>query len=182
MADPVTMMAGAGIGTSALGGIMGAGASREAASASASASRYQAAVALLNAKIARQNADYASVSGEQEAMRYGMGARQRAGEIVSAQSASGLDVTSGSNKLVQDSQHLVSEMDMAQIRQNAAKTAYDYRVQAGMHTAEAMAQVMGANNAVRQGRTAAMSSIIGGASSVADKWLRMNEYGLPKLG
>lgn len=182
MADPATLTI-ASMGTSILGGILGAsGASASGASAS-QMGMYQAAIAMQNAQIAKQNSAYATAQGEQSAMKYGMEARQRQGEIIGAQSASGLDVGSGSNKAVQDSQHLVSSMDMAQIRANAAKAAYDYKVQANSFNQEAMLDTMGANNARAASRTNAMASIVGAASSVADKWLKASEYGtFDKLG
>ena len=136
MAEPTTLMAGAGIGTSVLGSLFGASGASASGAASSQMSQYQAGVALLNAKIAKQNADYAIMEGEQSAMKYGLGARQRKGEIVAAQSASGLDVTSGSARDVQISQDTVTRIDMDQIRRNAAKAAYDYSIEAVKYTAE----------------------------------------------
>lgn len=182
MAEPTTLMAGAGIGSSILGMFQGASSARASGASAKQMGMYQAGVALLNAKIAQQNADYASVEGEQSTMKYGMGARQQAGQIVAGQSASGLDVRSGSNKDVQDSQHLVSSMDMDQIRRNAAKTAYDYRVEAGKYTADALAAFSGAQDASRAGRVNAATSLIGGASSVASKWLQGRQMDLFNFG
>jgi hypothetical protein len=182
MAEPNTLLAGAGIGTSILGGLFGANSATASAESSKKMGMYQAGVALLNAKIAQQNADYASVEGEQSAMRYGMEAQQRAGQIVAAQSASGLDVRSGTNRLVQESQHLVSTMDMDQIRRNAAKTAYDYKVAAGKYTADALAAFSGAQDASKAGSIGAATSLIGGASSVASKWLQGKQLGLFNFG
>lgn len=175
MSPPILMAAS--MGTSVLGSIFGASGAMASGEAQSQMGMYQAGIAMQNAKIAKQNATYASVQGEQEAMKYGMGARQRAGEIVAQQSASGLDVGSGSAKAVQESQHLVSQMDMAQIRANAAKAAYDYNVQAWAHKQEAVMDLMGAKNAQAAGRTNALASLVGGASSVADKWLRASEVG-----
>jgi hypothetical protein len=173
-----TALTAGSMGLSALGGILGAsGASASGASAS-QLGMYQAGIAMQNAAIARQNAAYASAQGEQEAAKYGMGARQKAGEILTAQSASGLDVGSGSAKAVRDSQHLVSSIDMAQIRANAAKAAYDYNVQAGSFQQEAMLDIMGAKNAKAASKTNALTSIVGAASSVADKWLQASKVGM----
>ena len=176
MANPALALAS--MGTSILGGILGASGASAAGSSASQLGMYQAGIAMQNAAIARQNATYASAEGEQSAAKYGMGARQRAGEIVAAQSASGLDVGSGSNKLVQESQHLVSSMDMAQIRANAAKAAFDYNTQAGAFSQEAMLDVMGANNAKAASRTNALASIVGSASSVAEKWMKASEVGM----
>ena len=177
-----TALTAGSMGLSALGGILGASGARAQGSAASQLGMYQAGIALQNAAIAKQNSAYASAEGEQSAMKYGMEGRQRQGEIIGAQSASGLDIGSGSNKLVQDSQHLVSSMDMAQIRANAAKAAFDYQVQAKSFEQEATLDIMGAQNAKAASRTNALASIVGGASSVADKWMRARELGMFKLG
>ncbi len=166
------------MGSSILGGIMGAGSSMAAGQAQSQMGFFQAAVAQRNAEIARQNADYASVQGEQAAMQYGMKARQQLGEIRAQQGVSGLDVNAGSARDVQTSQQIVSRMDIAQIRQNAAKAAYDYRVQASGFDTEAMMDVAGAQNALVAGKTNALASIVSGAGSVADKWLKGNQTGM----
>jgi hypothetical protein len=137
---------------------------------------------MLNAKIAKQNADYAIMEGEQSAMKYGLGARQRKGEIIAAQSASGLDVRSGSARDVQISQDTVTKMDMDQIRRNAAKAAYDYSIEAGKYTAEAFGSVLAGQQAQKAAKVQAAGSIIGGASSVASKWLQGSQMGLFKFG
>ena len=178
MAEPATILGGLSIGTSVLGGIMGAKSAKAAGNSAWQMGLYQAGIAKQNAEIARQNADYASVEGEQQAMKYGMKARQQAGDIAAAQSASGLDVNTGSAKDVRDSQHLVSTMDMDQIRRNAAKAAFDYRVTAANYEQEAMTSLMGGANAKSAANTNMWSSIIGSASSVADKWLRGKEVGM----
>lgn len=172
MAPPMLMAAGTG--ASILGGILGAGGAMQTSSAAKQMGMFQAGVAQLNAQIARQNAAYAQFSGDVQAQRYGMGARARMGEITAGQSASGLDIGSGSAKDVRAGAKLVSDMDMAQIRANAAKTAYDYEIQAKTHELEAVGSAMGAGFAGKAGRINAATSIIGGASSVADKWMMYN--------
>ena len=176
MAPPI--LTALSMGTSVLGGILGASGANAQGSAASQMGMYQAGIAMQNAAIAKQNAEYESAQGEQSAAKYGMGARQRMGEIVTAQSASGLDVGSGSAKAVQDSQHLVSNMDMAQIRANAAKASFDYQVQAKSFEQQALLDIMGANNAKAASRTNALASIVGSASSVADKWLQASKVGM----
>jgi len=178
MAEPATIIGGLSLGTSILGGVLGARSAKAAGNSAFQMGLYQAGIAKQNAEYARQNADIASVEGEQSAMKYGMKARQQAGDIAAAQGASGLDVNSGSAKDVRESQHLVSTMDMDQIRRNAAKAAFDYRVTAANYEQEAMMSLMGAQNAKSAANTNALSSIIGSASSVADKWLRGKEVGM----
>lgn len=178
MAGPATIMAGVGMGSSILGGIMGAQGARAQGSAASQMSMFQMGVAQMNARIARQNAEYADYQGEVKANKYGMEAAQRMGHIKAAQGASGLDVGSGSAKDVQASQGIVTSMDLNQIRANAAKAAYDYRTQAAGFAMEAMGDAFGAANAMRASRINAGTSIISAASSVADHWFQGRQVGL----
>lgn len=180
MADPATM-ATIGIGSSIANTFLGIGAARQSAGASASSNFYQAGVAQINARIAAQNADYASIKGEKDAMRYGMQARQRSGEIIAGQSASGLDIGSGSAVDVRKSQDTISQMDMAQIREDAAKVAFNYRQQASQFTNDAMMSMRAGRSSQAAGNINALSSLVGGAGSVASKWLEAKKMGVFSL-
>ena len=177
MAPPM-IIAGISAGASIAGGLMQAAGARAAGDASSSMGMFQAAVAQRNAAIARQNAEYADYQGEKQAQTYGMGAAQRMGHIKAGQGASGLDVNSGSAKDVQASQSVVTTMDMNQIRENAAKAAFDYRVQASSFDMEAVGDMFGAQNARTAAGINANASIISSAGSVADKWLAGKNVGL----
>lgn len=176
MAPP--MLAALSMGTSIVGGLMGAQSALAAGRSQQQMGAFQASVALRNAQIAEQNATIADIQGEQTAMRIGMKGRQQAGEIVAQQGASGLDVNSGSAKQVQDSQHLVTSMDMAQIRQNAAKAAYDFGLQSRDLGLQAMMHAAGGNAAMSAARTDALASIVSSSGSVADKWLKGQQVGM----
>jgi hypothetical protein len=139
---------------------------------------YQAGVAELNSQIAQQNANYASQEGELQAAKYGIGARQQAGHIVAAQASSGLDVGSGSAKQVQESQHTVSTLDQNTIRMNAAKTAYNYETQAVQYGAQAKMDLLAKQNVEAATPLNVASSLVGGAGSVASKWLQGSQMGL----
>ena len=129
MADPISLAA-ISIGSSVVGTGLSAAMQRRVHRPKARCMATKPAVARFIQQIALQNADYARDQGEGQAQKYGMGARQQAGQIRAGQGASGLDVNSGSAKSVADSQHIVSRMDMDTIRANAAKIAYNYDVQA----------------------------------------------------
>jgi hypothetical protein len=139
---------------------------------------YQAGVARLNATIADQNAEYASQIGEQQAGLYGYKAAQQLGQIKSVQASHGLDIRSGSAAQVQASQRLVSATDMAAIRSNAAKTAFNYRNLAAGDIAQAGADVVAGRNAATAGMIKADTSLIGGASAVDQQWLQGQKAGL----
>lgn len=176
MSNPI--MGGIGIGGSILGSLFSAQGAAKSAQAQSGQMLYQAGLSQLNAQIAEQNAIYTQQQGERQAAKYGLGARQQIGQITADKAASGLDVGSGSAKQVIDSQHLVAEMDMDQIRSNAAKAAYDYRTQASADRSQAAMDWLGARDVKAAGQTNVLGSLIGGASSVADKWLKGSESGM----
>ena len=175
--DPVTMGA-IGIASSVAGGGMSAISALKGGSASAAQARYQSSLAWQNYQINQQNSNYALQMGEQKAERAGMAGAQRMGQIVAAQGASGVAVGSGSAKEVQDSAHLVSKMDMDTIRQNAAKTAYDYRLMATSDANKARGYEAAGRDALTAGRLAAVGSIVGTAGSVASKWSTGQQLGM----
>lgn len=167
MADPLTLIAA---GASAGGSLISAFGAQKSGQAQSQMYQYQAGVAQLNKKIALQNRDYALATGETEAKRYGMGAAQRMGTIRAGIGASGIDIGSGSKAQVQDSQQAVSRMDLDQIRNNAARKAYGYTVEAQQDETQAGLYGMAASDAESAGKIKALGSLVSGAGSVADKW------------
>jgi hypothetical protein len=93
------------------------------------------------------------------------------GLIKATQGSSGTDVNSGSATQVQASQRTVAGIDNAQIRSNAARTAYNYSTQATAYdnAAENVKSSEGINLA---------SSILGTTASVSSKWLQGQQMGL----
>jgi hypothetical protein len=140
---------------------------------------YQAGIANLNAQIASQNSNYATQIGELQAADAGISGAQKMGQIKAAQGASGLDVNTGSAVDVRNSQALVTGQNIAAIRSNAAKTAYDYRVQGVGFGAEAQLDTFAGKNASEAGFINAGSSIIGTASSVSSEWLQAQKLAAP---
>jgi hypothetical protein len=134
---------------------------------------YQAGLSQLRAKIDKQNADYAFAAGETEAQRFGMQARERMGAITAHQAASGIDLGSGSSVKVREGQQLVTDIDMAQIRNNAARKAYGFEVEATTDAAQAGLYSKAASDASMAGGIKALGSLVSGSASVADKWYQM---------
>jgi hypothetical protein len=100
------------------------------------------------------------------------------GQIRAAQGASGIDVNSGSNVDVQKGASLVAKMDQDQIRENAMRkqtgflqAAQGEKMQAGLYD-------YAGRNAMREGKIGALTSIIGGATSVASKWSQGSQVGI----
>lgn len=177
MASP-TAVAGAGIGTTILGGAIQAKGAEQKAAAQSQMYTYQAGIADLNRRIALDNRDYAIYSGGEEAKRYGMKSAQAAGSIKAKQGASGVDVGSGSSVDVQKAQKQVSDLDTATIRNNAARKAYGYQVEAESDSMQTEMYQAASKNSLEAGNIAAASSLISTASSVSDKWLAGNKQGL----
>ncbi len=167
-----------GLGTSLAGGVLSAFGASKSAQATSQMYSYQAQVANINSQIDTQNADYARQVGEQQANLYGMKAGQQQGQIRASQGASGLDVNSGSNADVQASQKEITQIDLGQIRQNAAKTAYDFDVQSQNDKNQAGLYTAASTNAQTAGNINVLGSIIGSAGSVASKWLQGSSMGL----
>jgi hypothetical protein len=175
MADPVSMIA---IGGTAAGGIISAMGNLFGGESSAAAYRYQAGVAAINKKINLENADYERYVGEVEAQRSGLGTAQRIAAIKAGKGASGIDVGSGSAADIIDSQHAVGLRDQSVIRANAARKAYGFEVRASGNEAETNLLKMAASRAEIAGKIGALSSLVGGATSVASKWLMGSQMGL----
>lgn len=177
MADPATI-GGIGIASSIGGSLLSAHGALQKGEAQARMYTYQAGIANLNQKIALNNRDYAIYSGGEEAKRFGMKSAQVAGSIKAKQAASGVDVNSGSSVDVQKGQKTVSDLDMATIRNNAARTAYGFQEEASVDEQQAKLYTSAASDSLKGGNIAAAGSLISGASSVSDKWLAGNKAGL----
>lgn len=177
--DPVTAIAVGGMAASAIGGVVSAVGSEQSGNAQKSMYDYQAGITSLNAQVSKQNASYALATGEVEAQQSGMQTRAQIGETKAIQGASGLDVNSGSGATVRSSEADIGAENQAVIRSNAAKRAYGYEVEATQATAQGQVDVMAGQNAQSAGQIGAISSILGGASSVSSKWLQANQQGIP---
>lgn len=167
-----------GLGATVAGGLLSAFGASKQGSAQQSMYNYRAQVSRINAQINRQNAEWARTKGEAEATQYGMKAAQQRGAIKAAQGASGIDVNSGSAKEVQQSQEKIKSMDLATIRENAAKIAYDYESKAVMDENQAGLDTMAGNYAKEAGNLKSLESIIGTVSTVSSKWQQGKSIGL----
>lgn len=139
---------------------------------------YQAGVARMNAQIAEQNATYATQVGDIQAANAGLQGGQLMGRIKAAQSATGLDVNTGSALEVRKAQAGVTRQNVNAIVSNAAKTAYNYKVEGVQFQSQAQLDTLAGRNARTAGMIGGLSSIIGGASSISSEWLRGQQLGL----
>lgn len=179
MADPISAMAIGGMGMSAGGSILGAfGKGTEDASKGAMYG-YQSGMAELRRKIALQNRDYSLQTGEDQAFRYGLKAKQEMGKIAVHQGASRIDVSSGSSADVRASQKYVTDLDAATIRNNAARKAYGYEVEAMKEGAQRDIYSFAQQGTKDAAFFDVAGSLLGGASSVSDKWMQARSAGVP---
>ncbi len=167
-----------GLGSSLAGGILSAYSATKEGESQSQMYNYQAQVARINAQIDRQNADWAQHKGDVEGLQYGMKAGQQFGQIRAAQGASNIDVNSGSAREVQLSQRAITRMDEAQIRENASRTAYDYRYKATQDENQAGLYVRAGEDAKSAAKLKAIGSLIGTAGSVSSKWQQGAQMGM----
>lgn len=167
--DPVTLTA-ISIGTTVAAGGVSAWGANESGKAAQRKAQYQAAVSDVNRQIAEQNADYALKVGETQAQQSGMEGRFKVGSTIARAGASGVDVNTGSKSRVIDSVQSIATHNQAVIRSDAAKRAYDHRVQAMEHSAQGTLYRAAGEDARREGTTKMFASLLGTASSVGSKW------------
>lgn len=177
MADPVSI-ASIGLGASGGGSILGAFGAAMSGNSQANMYNYQAGIAQLQSKIALQNRDYELSTGETQAEQYGLRSRFQMGKIRSAQGASGIDVGGPSSSAVRAGQQMVSDLDLATIRNNTARKAYGYETESAVDQAQSQLYGMASSNVKAAIPLNVASSLLGGASSVSSKWLQANQTGI----
>lgn len=153
-----------------LGTVVSAAGQASAYGAQSSAYAYQAQVALMNEKIMKRNASTTIIAGQEEAKQKGMQTAALLGTQKAAQAANNIDVNSGSAKRVRDSTYVLGRMDEMTIMKNATRKADAYMAQAANYHAEADLANFQADAADSAKNYAVLSTLIGGATSFADKW------------
>ena len=159
----VPLLAVASLATTAIGAV-------STGMASQASGNYQAQVARNNVIIAEQNARFELEKGNVQAENQNYKTRALLGTQKAAQGASGIDVNSGSPLDVRTSAVELGHLDALTILNNASARAAGLRATGSNFTAEAGLDTMKASNAMS-------SSLIGGASSLSDKWLGYQQRG-----
>lgn len=172
MAFPAAL-AGIGAGASIFGGLESAEGEKYTAAAQAANYQYQAGVAQQNAAIAGQEAQYASATGESQAQQKGIELAQQRGQARAAFGAS--NTTGASQSAVTKGITDVGQLQEANIRANAAKKAYGFKVAGAGDVAQAGAYITGASTATTAGGIAATGTILGSVGSVASKWAQASQ-------
>ena len=149
-----------------IGGVISAVGTISAGIAQKNALDYQAQVANNNAIIAQQNANYAIEAGQSKAAQQSLQEAERGGEILAAQAAGGVDVNTGSNKAVRQSQRELGNLNTRQQLANAQLTEYGYLSQKTNYQAQSQLDTY-------QGKQAEIGGFLGGAGQIfgaASKW------------
>jgi hypothetical protein len=186
MAVSSVVMMGAGMASSAIG-------ASTAASGQKSQLQYQAAMGSINAAMAESDAsilelnasitdaqaDQAIAQGQREQQKLRLGAAQLKGRQRASLAANGVDLGVGSAARVLATTDYMTEVDAGEIRANAARAAFGYKVQGVNQKFAAMsARVQGANykagsafaSATASGISplaSGVGSLLGSAGSVA---------------
>lgn len=171
-----------GLAGSAISGVMGFMGSMQQAEAQAGAANYQAQVARNNEIIARNNAAYAAQAGAVRAQTQDFKNRTVLGTLEADQGASGIDFESGSSANVRRSARNVARLDTETIYNNALLQTNQALSQATSFSAQAGLEDFEARNARAAGTTRAFGSLLGGATSFADKWLKYQNAGISGFG
>ena len=186
MASSSSMLGGASSAGSSSGGWMAIipsllGAVGKASSAGAGASG-QRAVADYNAGIAENNARLAELQAQDSVTRGRESESdlyRQAGQLMGRQraatAANGVSLNEGSPAAIEASTRYMRDVDLATLRNNAARSAWGYNVQAGNYRAQGKAYRAGADAVSPTGSAA--TSLLGSASGVASKWYDLYKNG-----
>jgi len=139
----------------------------------ASTANAQSQIARNAAITQRQNADYATAVGDQQADIQGLKNRDLLGTQKATQAASGIDVNMGSAVDVRSSTSKLGMLDALTIRSNAARQAYGHELEAANETAQSKLYRAKAKSATWSGIISAGGSLLSGAAGYA------NAYGNP---
>lgn len=176
--DPVSLMAIGSIATSVIGAGMGAIGSVNQGKAASNAAQYQAAVARNNMAVADWQAQDALARGRVVEQNQRFKTSQIQGAQRAAAGASGVEVNTGSPAALVADTAMLGELDALTIRSNAERDAYGYKVQARNFGAQANIADNESRSAKRAGELGMYTSLIGGVTSVADKWLTFDSKGM----
>ncbi|MDB5405404.1 MAG: hypothetical protein JWL84_316 [Rhodospirillales bacterium] len=154
--------------------VIGTGVSMYGASVQADAAnnqaQYQAQVAQNNQIIANRQATAATQAGEIQAQTKLLQTAAMEGKVRAAAAANGLDPNQGTPVDLQSDTAKLGTLDALTIRNNAARTAYGYQIQAGNAQGQQGLALAAGQNAESAGSLNMFSDFLSGASSVSSKW------------
>lgn len=157
-----------GAGMSTVGAFFGAKAQKAAL-------RHQAVMADINASISDGNARNAIRAGTFEESRIKTRGTREKGNTIASISGSGVDLSSNTAIARLTGNDLITEVDANTIRGNALREAWGYRFEAGNSRRSADAYRASASSI--SPLMAGATSLINGASQVAQSWYTLNKEG-----
>lgn len=172
-----TLAIGSLIASAAGAGVSAIGASTTA-NANAQSYQYKSQVAANNAIIADRNAQAAIEAGGVQGQANDLKTKNLVGTQLAVQGSSGLDVNTGTNKDLRTSAIDLGHLDTLTILNNAAKKSAGFKAQGMNFMAESQLDTMSAENAKTAGQFQIATSLLGGASSFADKWVGYQQKGV----
>lgn len=176
--DPATLAITSLVG-SAIGGGVSAFGQLQSGQAAKDAGQYSAAVARNNQVYAQQDAQRAAEAGGVRAQSQDFQNRAKQGYVAAAQGASGIGVESKSSGDVRDSLDELGRFDTQTVMDNALAQSRASTARAQSFGEQATLDTFQGNNAATAGYLGAAGSIIGGASSFSDKWLKFRSTSVP---
>lgn len=174
----IETLAIASLATGILGAVTGAVGSIAEAGANKRQAEYNAAVANNNKIIAEREAKYAATVAAQQETEEVYKVRQALGEQVATQSASGLDVSTGSNALVTSSLRGMGLRSIRNVRDTARRDPYALQLQADQFGTDAKAYKAQAKASMLAGYLGAGGNLLAGASSVGNSFFDMARTGV----
>lgn len=157
----------------AIGGIIASlGSAAMQGFSQSSAMNYQAQVARNNQIVANQQASAALETGQTQEENKRIQTGEMMGGIVASQAASGVNPNEGSALNVRSSAGETGELDALTIRYNANLQARNLQYQGAIYGSQASLYSSQAGWDIG-------NSILGGASSVSNKWMQYNYMGVP---
>lgn len=141
---------------------------RRAASAAERQGNYEGDLLEQNAGLADIQAQDTLARGREDEGRQRRSNRQLAGSQRAALAASGVDINSGSAQDVVDSDAALGEFDAMTIRNNAARQAWGYQVQAADYRRNAAMARAGGHETTRSLRNGSVTTLLTGAADLAN--------------
>lgn len=138
---------------------------RKQASAAEAQGAYEGAALRQNASLADAQAADAISRGQVEESRYRLGTRQQIGSTRAGLAAQGVDLGSGSALDVQASEASIGELDALTIRNNAAREAWGFNVDALNFRQQAKLAEFGGKQAAAGYRAQSVSTLLTGAAN-----------------
>lgn len=158
-------------GVSLVGGI-------QQASAASDAAKYQAQVARNNQIISEQNAQYAISAAEAKAQAEDLKQRALLGSIEAAQGASGIAFDSPSLEQIRESQAQVGRLSTRTVYNEGQLVALGQKQRASQYGSDAELTSARSSSARTAGYIGAGTSLLSGASSFSDKWMKFRYVGV----